>query len=197
MPIASYTLATGARQLVVQEALEMMLCDSGSYSSKLTPRANVMSGLPLKRGDDDLLGARVQVLGGVLALGEQPGGLNHDVGPDVAPRQLRGVLLGEDLELVAVDDQPVLARPRPRPLVGAEDGVVPEQVGEHLVVDQVVDPDEVDFGARRLRGAEQVVADAPEAVDADLTAIGVILLAVGLVGVTLKLAGAGLLRCWR
>ena len=38
------TFATGARQLVVQEALEMILCFFGSNSSSLTPRTNVASG---------------------------------------------------------------------------------------------------------------------------------------------------------
>ena len=38
------TFAIGARQFVVQEAFEMMLCASGSYRSSLTPRASVMSG---------------------------------------------------------------------------------------------------------------------------------------------------------
>src|SRR6266513_912197 len=38
------TFATGARQLVVQEALEMMWCFAGSYLSWLIPKATVMSG---------------------------------------------------------------------------------------------------------------------------------------------------------
>ncbi len=37
----SRTLTTGARQLVVQLALEMMLCLAGSYLSSLTPRTMV------------------------------------------------------------------------------------------------------------------------------------------------------------
>ena len=46
MPKVSWsTLATGARQLVVQLALEMMLCLAGSYLSSLTPRTMVMSSL--------------------------------------------------------------------------------------------------------------------------------------------------------
>ena len=97
----------------------------------------------------------------------RPGGLDHDVGAEVAPGQRGGILLGEDLQLVAVDaDAAVrylhLARE------AAQDGVVLEQVGEHLGVDQVVDGDEVDVRARRLGRAEEVAPDAPEAVDADL-----------------------------
>ena len=46
MPNVSWsTLATGARQLVVHEAFEMMWCFAGSYLSSLTPRTTVMSGL--------------------------------------------------------------------------------------------------------------------------------------------------------
>ena len=37
------TFTTGARQLVVQEALEMTLCLAGSYISSLTPSTMVMS----------------------------------------------------------------------------------------------------------------------------------------------------------
>ncbi len=40
---SSSTLAIGATQLVVQEALEMMLCASASYLSSLTPITIVMS----------------------------------------------------------------------------------------------------------------------------------------------------------
>ncbi len=44
IPNASFrTLAKGARQLVVQLALLMMLCLAGSYMSSLTPRTMVMS----------------------------------------------------------------------------------------------------------------------------------------------------------
>src|SRR6185369_9488232 len=41
--LSTNTLATGARQLVVQEAFEMMLCFAASYLSWLTPSTMVMS----------------------------------------------------------------------------------------------------------------------------------------------------------
>ncbi len=45
MPKLSFsTLATGARQLVVQEALEITWCLSATYSFRLMPTASVMSG---------------------------------------------------------------------------------------------------------------------------------------------------------
>ena len=42
-----------------------------------------------RRGDDHLLGAGVEVLGGVVALGEEAGRLDHHVGADVGPGQRR------------------------------------------------------------------------------------------------------------
>src|SRR6266851_3074136 len=42
-PSLRRTCTRGARQLVVQEALEMMLCLAGSYFSWLTPMTTVMS----------------------------------------------------------------------------------------------------------------------------------------------------------
>jgi len=43
--VSRTTFTTGARQLVVQLALEMMLCLAGSYLSWLTPRTMVRSSL--------------------------------------------------------------------------------------------------------------------------------------------------------
>src|SRR5258706_8758268 len=39
--LSSITLATGARQLVVQEAFETILCFEGSYFSEFTPMTSV------------------------------------------------------------------------------------------------------------------------------------------------------------
>ena len=60
------------------------------------------------RRDDDLLGAGLEVLGGGGALGEAAGGLDDDVGAELAPRQLGGVGLGGDADALAVDDERVL-----------------------------------------------------------------------------------------
>src|SRR5947209_18738509 len=43
LKLSLITLATGARQLVVQEALEMMLCFAGSYLFSFTPSTIVMA----------------------------------------------------------------------------------------------------------------------------------------------------------
>ncbi len=124
-------------------------------------------GFGRRRGDDHLLGARREVLGGVLALGEEAGRLDHDVDAEVAPGQVGRVALGQHLDLLAVDHQ--------RALVGldgareaAQDRVVLEQVGHRGRVDQVIDGDELEVRARRVRRAEHVAPNPPETVDADL-----------------------------
>ena len=119
MPTASLTtLANGARQFVVHDALEMTWCLSLSYWSKLTPSTTVMSS-PLAGAEMmTFFAPAVEVLGGVVALGEEAGRLDDDVDAEVAPRQRGGVALGEDLELVAVDDEAVVRRPRPCPGTG-------------------------------------------------------------------------------
>ncbi len=79
-----------------------------------------------RRGDDDLLGAACEVLGGAGAVGEQAGGLDHDVHAERLPRQRGGVALGEHLQLASVDHDRVLVLPRDLARVGAEDRVVLE-----------------------------------------------------------------------
>ena len=82
-----------------------------------------------RRGDQDLLGPGLEVLGGVVALGEQAGGLDDDVGAEIAPRQVRRVALGQDPDRVAVDGDALVAV-----LDGAGERpvgrVVAEQVGQ-------------------------------------------------------------------
>ena len=50
------------------------------------------------------LAPAVEVLGGVVAVGEEAGRLDHDVDAEVAPGQGGRIALGEDLDLLAVDD---------------------------------------------------------------------------------------------
>jgi hypothetical protein len=47
-----------------------------------------------RRGDDDLLGPCLQVLGRVLTSGEEAGRLEDDVDAEVGPRQVGRVALG-------------------------------------------------------------------------------------------------------
>jgi hypothetical protein len=84
-----------------------------------------------RRRDDDLLGARIEVLGSSLALGEEAGGLDDDVDAEVAPRQVGRITLGQDLEQLAVD-QDALVGHLDRSGVRAQDRVVLQQVRERL-----------------------------------------------------------------
>src|SRR5699024_424306 len=122
--------------------------------------------LVLRRGgDDDLLGATVDVGLGGLGVGEDAGGLDDDDDADLDQRQVLRVTLGPDGYALAVDGDGLV-------VVGhlgielAHDRVVLEQVGEGLVVGQVVDRHNLNVGALRDDGAEEVAPDAAEAVDA-------------------------------
>ena len=105
MPKASLmTLASGPRQLVVQEALEMMWCAGGVVQALVDAHHDGDVLVRGRGGDQDLLGAGVDVLLRSGGLGEEAGGLDDDVDAELAPGQVGGIALGEDLDDVAVDD---------------------------------------------------------------------------------------------
>ena len=119
-----------------------------------------------RRRDDHLFRTRCDVLLSAVSVGEEPGGLEHDVNAQVFPRQLRRVAHRQHFELVAID--------RDRVPFGldfcvqvAEHRVVLQQMRQRRRVRQVVDRDEVDVfvGERR---PHDVPADAAEPVDANL-----------------------------
>ncbi len=119
-----------------------------------------------RRGDDDLLGAALEVRGGLGAVGEETGGLDDDVGADLAPREGGRVALGEGLDGLAVDGELAGAD---FDLIGqsAENAVVLQQVRNGLGVAQVVEGDHFDVGIRGENRSEEVAADTAEAVDAN------------------------------
>jgi hypothetical protein len=119
-----------------------------------------------RRRDQHLLDRAAQVGLGLLGVGEEAGGLDDHVDVVGAPVDVGRVLLGEHLDLVAVDAQPV-ARGLDRARVAAQGRVVLGQLGQRLGVGQVVDRHELDVGAGRLGGTEHVAADAAETVDTD------------------------------
>ncbi len=119
-----------------------------------------------RRRDDDLLGATVVDVGARLGgVGEEAGRLDHDVDVELGPLQVRGVALREDLDDLLADLDLAVGGGD----VGVEDTedrVVLEQVREDRDVGQVVDADDLDVEAGGAHGAEEVAADAAEAVDA-------------------------------
>ena len=167
MPTASWTtFANGARQFVVHDAFEMTSCESELYLSKFTPRHDGDVLVGRGRGDDDLLRAGVEVLGGTVALREEAGRLEHDVDAEVAPAERGGIALLLDEDRRAVDDEAVVGE-LDGARVGTEDRVVAQEVRERRIVGEVVDGDPLDVGLGRLSGAEHVAADAAEAVDSN------------------------------
>jgi hypothetical protein len=108
-----------------------------------------------RSGDHHLLRAALEVSRGLLAVGEDAGGLDDDVGADVAPGDLRGVALGEGLDLAVAYPQDVAVE---RDVLGpdAVGGVALEEEREALHRHQVVYGDDLDVVVaalhRRLGG---------------------------------------------
>ena len=82
---SSNTLATGARQLVVQDAFEMTWCWRGSYLFESTPRTIVMSGPECVK--DDLSSAGGEVLFRHFPDPEQAGAFRNDIHTEFPPTQ--------------------------------------------------------------------------------------------------------------
>ena len=104
---------------------------------------------------------------GLGRVGEQAGGLDHDVHPEVSPGKLGGILVTQELHRVAVHVDGI-ALDLDRRGKGAEGGVVLEQVAERLGVADIVHRDDLEVRLQVPGRAIDVAADASEAVDADL-----------------------------
>jgi hypothetical protein len=169
---SSRTFASGARQFVVQDALEMMWRVVVGVV-----HADDEGGVLVLRGgrDDDLLGSGVDVRLGLGRVREDAGGLDDDVGTELAPGKVRGVALGGGAEGHVADGDRVLVV-ADLLVQDAEDRVVLEQVRKRLVVREVVDADDLHVGAGLEQGAGEVTPDAAEAVDANLDGHGFSLL---------------------
>src|SRR5512140_468933 len=122
--------------------------------------------LPLRRGGDDhALRAGGDVLPRAVPVRVSAGGLDDDLDPQLAPRQIGGVLAREDPDLLAVHHDGVFLHLDGR-LEAAVHGVVLQEVGQGLRVGDVVHGHDLERGIL-VRGAEEVAADPPEPVDAD------------------------------
>ena len=97
------TFASGARQLVVHDAFEMIWCFAGSYFSSLTPRTTVRSGPLAGAVMTTFFAPAAMCLAASSRFGEEAGRFEHDVDAEVLPGQLRRVAHRQHLELVAVD----------------------------------------------------------------------------------------------
>ena len=119
-----------------------------------------------RAGNDDLLGAGIQVLLRQLAGLEDAGGLHDDVDPQLAPGQVHRIAIGEHGHVLAVNHQGVFHF-LDIEVADAVDGIVLQQVSSGGLVAQIVDGDHLDRGIVG-HGAEHEATDATESVDAYL-----------------------------
>lgn len=118
--------------------------------------------------DDHPLGATGQVCLGLLRVGKDAGGLDHELCPDIAPGDLGWILLREHLDSLTIDDERVLLRLH-RAREPPVSGVVPEKESVGLGVGEVVDRHDLQFVRVSLQHClEGLAPDAPESIDADL-----------------------------
>ena len=104
-------------------------------------------------GDDHLLRTRRKMFGRSITVTEMTGRLDDDVDAEVRPRELSGVALAEDCDLVAVDHQAAVGDVDAARVVPVH-RVVFEQVSERRRVGEIVHRDEVDvLAAGLLRAA--------------------------------------------
>src|SRR5690606_8314044 len=117
--------------------------------------------------DDDLLGAAGDVLASVSSVGETTGRLDDDVDAQVAPGEVGGIALFEDLDGLATDGDRV-TRVRDLDAQGAADGVVLQEVRESRVIGEVVDCNDLDVSVLCESRTKEITSDTTEAVDTDL-----------------------------
>ncbi len=157
----------GARQLVVQEALETMRC---SGLSVVVVDAHDDDGVDLvlgRHGQDDLPGAGRQVLvqGGPVA--EHARGLDDEVHAQLPPRDLGRIAVGGHGDPLLVHVHRVRLDSN-RPLEAAHDRVVlaAGRPAARCSKRSLIATTSMSF-ARSLEDAEHAAPDAAEAVDAD------------------------------
>ena len=181
MPMPSFrrTCTSGARQLVVQEALETMSCFVGIVLVVVHAHEEGLHLALAGRGDDDLLRARGEVALGLLGVREQARGLHDELHAEVLPGKLRGLLGGHDaLGLMPVDDDDVILGGAgglfrcQRALEPAVHGIVLQLVGEILGIGaDIHHRHDVDLRAQEPlvhHGEEHLAPNAAEPVDPDL-----------------------------
>jgi hypothetical protein len=103
------TLTIGTRQFVVHDAFEMMLCCAASYLSELTPITMVMSS-PLAGAEMITFLAPAWMCAPALSASVKRPVDSSTTSTPGRPTAAWRVLLGEDLDLVAVDRDAPLAR---------------------------------------------------------------------------------------
>ncbi len=166
MPKFSWmTLATGARQFVVQEAFEMTWCAAGSYVPSLTPRTMVMSSFLAGALMMTFLTEPRRCLAASSRFVKRPVDSMTISAPTASHGISAGSFSAKTRNSSRADADAVLGGGDLLFEV-AEHGVVLQEVRQRLRVRDVVDGHEVDVLVAEA-GAQDVAADAPEAVDSN------------------------------
>src|SRR5262249_24527292 len=126
-----------------------------------------------RRGDDDLLRSRLQMLRGGGGVAEDAGRLDDHLDAELLPGQAGRILQRRHPHLSSVDEDGSVLRVHFGRKV-AVNGVVLEQVGERLGVGQIIDTDDLDVAIVEGR-PEEDATDAAEAVHADPSTHGELL----------------------
>lgn len=125
---------------------------------------NVHGGVSGRSGDHNTLGTTGNVSLGLLSGGEDTSGLNDVGDTGLAPGDLRGVTLVEDVDLLAVDDDTTISSLNSA-LEATVGRVVLEHVGSVVGLDEgVVNSNDVDLGVSE-GVAENKTADTTETVN--------------------------------
>jgi hypothetical protein len=159
MPTASCrTLATGARQFVVHEALGLELVVVHAIDDR---QVGAVGG----GRHQDALRAGLEMGRSSLLRGEETGALQHDVDAQRLVRQLRRIALGSDLDRATADIDRV-AGDLHFTVEAAVYRVEAEEVGIGLDRAEIVDRHDLDVLAAGFHdGAQYIAADAAEAID--------------------------------
>ena len=119
-------------------------------------------------GHDDLLGAGVQMALALLLGQEQAGGLHNILSTQLSPRQVGGIALGRDRDLLAVDDDGALSV-ADLSVALAVHRIILQHISQVVGGAQIVDAHDLDFGMIQAC-AEHHAADTAEAIDANFNA---------------------------
>ena len=93
----------GAKQLVVQDAFEMILCFAGIVLVMIHAQHQGDVFVFRRRRNDDFLHCPAQMLLGVVGVSEPPGGFNYNLRSNAVPRQRRRIFFFKNAYGLTID----------------------------------------------------------------------------------------------
>ena len=162
----------GAKQLVVQEALETTLV-LGRKVTVVDTQYNGASVALGGCGNDHFLGSRLDMTGGQFLGHEQARTLDNHVDSELAPRKSgRTLTESQAANFLPVDDQRILGRSLDRPIEATLSRIVLQEIGQVVGGDQVVDGDDLELIAKQSlvdQGAKNQTANATETINSNFS----------------------------